>query len=126
MSDLGPIIAAVLGPMLILVAASMRYQHLDSTKTRDLTRDLIEKSSKDNRDLIEKSSKENLRLIEKNRDLIEQSNKETRDLLRANHADLSGSVADARERLARIEGHFRISPPPQQGASGGDRDTRAA
>ena len=94
--------------MLILVAASMRYQHLDSTKTRDLTRDLIEMSSKDNRDLIEKSSKE------------------TRDLLRANHADLSGSLADARERLARIEGHFRISPPPQQGASGGDRDTRAA
>ena len=126
MSDLGPIIAAVLGPMLVFVAASMRYQHLDSTKTRDLTRDLIEKSSKDNRDLIEKSSKENLRLIEKNRDLIEKSNKETRDLLRANHAALSGSLADARERLARIEGHFRISPPPQQGASGGDRDTRAA
>ena len=126
LSDLGPIIAAVLGPMLVFVAASMRYQHLDSTKTRDLTRDLIEKSSKDNRDLIEAASKENRRLIEKNRDLIEQSNKETRDLLSANHAALSGSLADARERLARIEGHFRISPPPQQGASGGDRDTRAA
>ena len=126
LSDLGPIIAAVLGPMLVFVAASMRYQHLDSTKTRDLTRDLIEKSSRENRDLIEAASKENRRLIEKNRDLIEQSNKETRDLLSANHAALSGSLADARERLARIEGHFRISPPPQQGASGGDRDTRAA
>ena len=126
LSDLGPIIAAVLGPMLVFVAASMRYQHLDSTKTRDLTRDLIEKSSRENRDLIEAASKENRRLIEKNRDLIEQSNKETRDLLSANHAALSGSLAEARERLARIEGHFRISPPPQQGASGGDRDTRAA
>ena len=137
LSDLGPIIAAVLGPMLVFVAASMRYQHLDSTKTRDLTRDLIEKSSRENRDLIEAASKENRRLIEKNcdlleqsnketRDLLEQSNKETRDLLSANHAALSGSLAEARERLARIEGHFRISPPPQQGASGGDRDTRAA
>ena len=126
LSDLGPIIAAVLGPMLVFVAASMRYQHLDSTKTRDLTRELIEASCKENRELIEASSKENRRLIEKNRDLIEQSNKETRDLLSANHAALSGSLADARERLARIEGHFRISPPPQQGASGGDRDTRAA
>ncbi len=144
MSDLAPIIAAVLGPMLVFVVASMRYQHLDSTKTRDLTRDLIEASSKENRELIEASSKENRdlieassrenrelirenrRLIEKNRDLIEQSNKETRDLLRASHAELSGSLADARERLARIEGHLRISPPPRQGASDGDGDARAA
>ena len=147
MSDLAPILAAVLGPMLVFVVASMRYQHLDSTKTRDLiekNRDLIEASSKDNRrlieknrDLIEASSKDNRRLIEKNRDLIEashkenrdlieQSNKETRDLFRASHAELSGSLADARERLARIEGHLRISPPPQQGASDGDGDARAA
>ena len=96
MSDLAPILAAVMGPMLVFVVASMRYQHLDSTKTRDL----IEK----NRDLIEVSGKDNRRLIEKNRDLIEQSNKETRDLFRASHAELSGSLADARERLARIEG----------------------
>ena len=122
MSDLAPILAAVLGPMLVFVVASMRYQHLDSTRTRDL----IEQSSRENRDLIEASHKENRRLIEKNRDLIEQSNKETRDLFRASHAELSGSLADARERLARIEGHLRISPPPQQGASDGDGDARAA
>ena len=126
MSDLAPIIAAVLGPMLVFVVASMRYQHLDSTKTRDLIRELIEASCKENRELIEASSRENRRLIEKNRDLIEQSNKETRDLLRASHAELSGSLADARERLARIEGHLRISPPSQQGASDGDGDTKAA
>ena len=104
MSDLAPILAAVLGPMLVFVVASMRYQHLDSTK---------------NRGMIEASSKENRRLIV-------QSNKETRDLFRASHAELSGSLADARERLARIEGHLRISPPPQQGASDGDGDARAA
>ena len=28
-----------------------------------------------------------------------------------NHAELSGSLADARERLARIEGYLRINPP---------------
>ena len=133
MSDLAPILAAVLGPMLVFVVASMRYQHLDSTRTRDL----IEQSSGENRDLIEASHKENRRLIEKNRDLIEashketrdlieQSHKETRDLFMASHAELSGSLADARERLARIEGHLRISPPPQQGASDGDGDARAA
>ena len=154
-SDLAPIIAAVLGPMLVFVVASMRHQHLDSTKTRDLTRDLIEASSKENRDLIEASSKENRdlieasskenrdlieasskenrelikengRLIEKNRDLIEKSNRETRDLLRASHSELSGSLADARERLARIEGHLSISPPPGRGVSDSGGDARAA
>ena len=28
-----------------------------------------------------------------------------------NHAEISGSLADARERLARIEGYLRINPP---------------
>ena len=36
LSDLGPILAAVLGPMLLFVAASMRYQHIDGTRTREL------------------------------------------------------------------------------------------
>ena len=36
LADLAPIIAAVLGPMLVFAVAIMRYQHLDSTKTRDL------------------------------------------------------------------------------------------
>ena len=34
--DLAPIIAAVLGPMMVFAVAIMRYQHVDSTKTRDL------------------------------------------------------------------------------------------
>ena len=149
LSDLAPILGVVLGPMLLFAVALMRYQHLDSTKTRDLieesnkeNRDLIEESNKENRDLteesnkenrrlIEESNKENRRLIEKNRDLIEESSRENRrlieathDLIRANHAEVSGSLADARERLARIEGHLRIVPPPRQDAS--DGDTKAA
>ena len=36
LADLAPIIAAVLGPMLVFAVAIMRYQHVDSTKTRDL------------------------------------------------------------------------------------------
>ena len=144
MSDLWPIIVAVLGPMLLCVTALARYQHLDSTKTRkmitdaekatlklitdsndknrdliektrDETRDLIEKTSHETRDLIEKTSQENRRLIEKNR-----------DLLAANHTELSGSLADARERLARMEGHMRISPPPHQDAGDGDGNAQAA
>ena len=147
MSDLGPIIAAVLGPMLLFVAASMRYQHIDSTKTRELitksiktankenrklisrnrklidrNRDLIETSNKETRDLIDK----NRDLIDRNRDLIKESNKETRDLIDKNHAELSSSLSDARERLARIEGHLRISPSPEQGTEDGGDNAKAA
>ena len=115
MSDLGPIIAAVLGPMLLFVAASMRYQHVDSTKTRELITESIEKSNKENR-----------KLIDRNRDLIETSNKETRDLIDKNHAELSSSLSDARERLARIEGYLRISPSLEQGTEDGGDNAEAA
>lgn len=126
LSDLGPIIAAVLGPMLLFVAASMRYQHIDSTKTRELLAESIEKSNKENRGLIEKTNKENRTLIDRNRDLIEKSNKETRDLIDKNHAELSSSLSDARERLARIEGYLRIPLPPQQGTEDGGDNAKAA
>ena len=129
LSDLGPILAAVLGPMLLFVAASMRYQHIDGTRTRDLiaesnekNRDLVAESDKETRKLIEK----NRDLIEKNRDLIETSNKETRDLIDKNHKELSHSLGDARERLARMEGYLRISSPPEQRAGDGDGNARAA
>ena len=96
LTDLAPILAAVLGPMLAFAVVVMRYQHLDSARTRDL----IERSSKESRDLIERSSKEN-------RDLIEEVRKESQEGWR----EVNRSLADARERLARIEGHFGIGAP---------------
>ena len=80
LSQLGPIIAAILGPMLASVVVSMRYQHLEAVKTREL---------------------------------ISKSERETRR-----------DLADARERLARIEGHFGIGAPPasEEGQSDGDGD----
>ena len=36
LADLGPIIAAILGPMIAFVVVAMRYQHQDSLKTREL------------------------------------------------------------------------------------------
>lgn len=97
-ASLAPIIAAVLGPMLVFAAATMRYQHLDSSKTRDL--------------------------IDRNRELSEQAHKETRDLIDRNHRELSGSLGDARERLSRMEGYLRAQSPPSQPAS--DTDAEAA
>ena len=122
LSDLWPIVVSVLGPMLLCVTALARYQHLDSVKIHKLiadsnekNRDLIETSSKENRDLIETSSKEN-------RDLIDRATRENRELIMKNHT----AISDVRERLARIEGYLRISPPPHQGAGDGDGDAKAA
>ena len=111
MSDLWPIVVSVLGPMLLCVTALARYQHLDSVKIHKLIADSNEK----NRDLIETSSKEN-------RDLIDRATRENRELIMKNHA----AISDVRERLARIEGYLRISPPPHQDAGDGDGDAKAA
>ena len=112
LSDLAPILAAVVGPMLAFALAMMRYQHIDSTKTRNLMHELIDKSSKENRELIEKSNKENRELIKENRELIEKSNKENRELIEKVHAELTSSLGEVRERLAHIEGFLWQSPPP--------------
>ena len=110
--DLGPIIAAVLGPMMAFVAVSMRYQHNDSTKTRELNRELISASSTENRELISASSTENRELIERVTDKLSAELAEHRQLSERRHQELVRSLGDARERLARIEGHLRIGTPP--------------
>ena len=126
--DLAAVIGAVLGPMLLLMGAMMRYQHVDSVKTRDL----IEESNRENRELIGQARRENREQIgglrAETRELIDQVRRENREQiggLRAENRELIGglrgelrelgrSVADARERLARIEGHLGVpSPPPQ-------------
>ena len=130
LSDLAPILAAVIGPMLVMVLALMRYQHVDSTKTRTLMYELIGKSSKENRELIEKSSKEN-------RELIEKSSKENRELIEKYHSELKGElselkgelkgivgeIGEIKERLSYIEGYLRLPSPP---VSDGDADEAQA
>ena len=141
--DLGPVIAAVLGPVLAFAVVSMRYQHVDGTKTRELiaesreeARELIERSEERTRALITESREEARELIERSetrtRELIEQSEKRTRELIERSQKHIDGlgadlaelkrdskesfrevvrSLADARERLARMEGHLGVGSP---------------
>ena len=137
---LWPLVAATLTPMAGFVLGLVAFLHRDSLKTRDLiersnreSRDLIERSNRESRDLIERSNKES-------RDLIERSNKETREecvrqveaaatrlsdefaehkrVTEDNHratqdelGRINASLGDARERLARIEGHLAAQTP---------------
>ena len=141
--DLGPVIAAVLGPVLAFAVVSMRYQHVDGTKTRELitesreeTRELIERSEKRTGEQIERSEKRTGELIERSekqtRELIERSEKQTGELIERSQKHIDGlgaglaelkrdskesfrevvrSLADARERLARMEGHLGVGSP---------------
>ena len=135
--DLGPIIAAILGPMLAFVVVSMRYQHNDSTKTRETTRELIAESSRENRQLIERASRENRELIERasreNRELIERATDKLsaeladhRQLSEQRHQVVVQSLGEARERLARIEGHLRVVTPPPREDETGEESGKAA
>ena len=72
LADLGPVIASILGPMLAFVAVSMRYQHVDSTRTRALitnseerTRQLIANSEGRTGELITDSENRTRELIER-------------------------------------------------------------
>ena len=101
--DMGPIIAAVLGPMLACMFVLMRYQHKDSVKTRELI-------SESNREI---------------RDWVTEQLERLSDRLSAELKDLGRGLADARERLARIEGHLGIGGVrPKDGA--GEQDSNAA
>ena len=103
LADLGPIIAAILGPMLAFIVVSMRYQHQDSVKTREL----ITSSEKETREWVTGQ--------------LEGFSDRVSGELR----ELGRGLADARERLARIEGHLGIGRVPPLDEEG-ERDTNAA
>lgn len=132
--ELTPVILAFVLPIVGLAVTLMRYQHVDSTKTREWTAELIERTSRETREWTA--------------ELIERTNRETRewtavqfDLLRTAIGaigdrlddfsgrlddfsdrldDLSASLNDARERLARIEGRLDATHPQPDGNDGED------
>ena len=96
LTGLAAVLAAVVGPTLGCILVMMRYQHKDSVKTHALigearqeTRKLIAGSEKETRKLIERHGREHSKRLDK----------------------VVGSLADARERLARIEGHLGVGSP---------------
>ena len=129
LADLGPIIAAVLGPVLGFVVVSMRYQHQDSVKTRDL----ITSSEKETREWVTtqiegafgKLSNELAEHKQDTRENFKQVREDFKDVkedlkdVRVELKELNRDLGDARERLARIEGHLEAGKaPPSQDSDG--------
>ena len=140
LSDLGPILAAVLGPMLAFVVVSMRYQHHDGAKTRELIERLNletrEEATRQIERAVDKLSADSERAVDKLRgdseravDKLSGEFAEHKRTTEKNHREVTRSLADARERLARIEGHLRIgAPPPDDNEEGeeGEEGRKAA
>lgn len=123
--DLAPVIAAILGPMLVVVAALMRYQHVDSTRTRDLiakyqqennnqfarfrleVQEQFANARRETQEQFVGAKRENQEIIKGLRQELVEHRLETRESL----AELRSGLADTRERLARIEGHLGIGIP---------------
>ena len=115
LTDLGPIIAAVLGPVLGFVVVSMRYQHQDSVKTRDL----ISSSEKETRKWVTTQvegafNKLSAELAGHKQDTRENFKEVRGDLkeVRGDLKELNRDLGDARERLARVEGHLGAGKAP--------------
>lgn len=96
LTDLAAVVAAVLGPTLAAVVALSHYQHKDSNETRQL----ISEARDETRNLISEHRREN--------------GESLREVLR--------SLADARERLARLEGHLGIGGSPRDEDGRGTAD----
>ena len=129
---LGAAFGVMFATLTTLMVGSMRVQHRDSTEIRQVitqeskeNRDLIERASKENRDLIERASKENRDLIERATDRLSAEFEEHKGITARNHEKVTESLSDARERLARIEGHVGIGQPPTRGSDPGGGSSEA-
>ena len=123
--DLAPMIAAFVVPIVGLTVTLMRYQHLDSTKTRDLIERTAKETAKETAKQFERAAKETAKQFERaakeTAKQFEETAKETAkqferaseefDLLRADVTDIGRSLSDARERLAHIEGRLDTIRP---------------
>lgn len=117
--ELTPVILAFVLPIVGLAVTLMRYQHVDSTKTREWTAELIERTSRETRewtavqfDLLRTA----IGAIGDRLDDFSGRLDDFSDRL----DDLSASLNDARERLARIEGRLDATHPQPDGNDGED------
>lgn len=117
--ELTPVILAFVLPIVGLAVTLMRYQHVDSTKTREWTAELIERTNRETRewtavqfDLLRTA----IGAIGDRLDDFSGRLDDFSDRL----DDLSASLNDARERLARIEGRLDATHPQPDGNDGED------
>lgn len=95
--------------LLLAVLGSIYEQRREGSKTRDK----LDENNEALRELAGRTT-----VLESSQQHLLQDFAEHRRTTEKNFAEVTGSLADARERLARIEGHFGVGlPPPNPTAS---------
>ena len=112
---LGSAFGVMFATLTTLLVTSIRLQHRDSLQTRIETRELITQSSDDNRKLIEQATTK-----------LTADFKEDTRVTQGKLDKVVTSLSDARERLARIEGHLGIELPSKADPESNGDTTEAA
>ncbi len=95
--------------LLLAVLGSIYEQRREGSKTRDK----LDENNEALRELAGRTT-----VLEASHQHLLQDFADHRRTTEKNFAEVTGSLADARERLARIEGHFGVGlPPPNPTAS---------
>ncbi len=112
---LGAAFGVMFATLTTLLVTSIRLQHRDSIKTRIETRELIAQASNDNRKLIEQATTK-----------LTADFKEDTRVTQGKLDKVVTSLSDARERLARIEGHLGIGLPAKTDPESNGDNSEAA
>ena len=102
-SALGAALLAMVAALFVAVVGSIYEQRREGNKTRDK----LDENNEALRDLATQTT-----VLEASHQHLIHDFAEHRRMTEKNFAEVTGSLADARERLARIEGHLGIGTPP--------------
>ena len=106
---MGAALVAMVAATFAAVLGSIYEQRREGTKTRDK----LDETNESLRDLAARTT-----VLEASHQHLLQEFVEHRRMTEKNFAEVNGSLADARERLARIEGHMGIGIPPPNATGG--------
>ena len=98
--------------LLLAVLGSIYEQRREGSKTRDELNNKLDENTAALRELAARTT-----VLEVSHQHLLQDFAEHRRMTEKNFAEITGSLADTRERLARIEGHLGIGIPPPNSTS---------
>ncbi len=119
---LGSAFGVMFATLTTLMFTSMRLHHRDNIKTRDLIKQASEKFQTQ----LEQASEKSRKLIKQETKKLTTDFKEDTRVTQGKLDNVVTSLSDARERLARIEGHLGIELPSKtEPESNGDNSEAA-
>ncbi len=108
---LGSAFGVMFATLTTLLVTSIRLQHRDSLQTRIETRELITQATDKSQTQLEQATEKSRKLIKQETKKLTTDFKEDTGVTQGKLDKVVTSLSDARERLARIEGHLGIGLP---------------